>query len=268
MEDYQFPMDEYCARIGVSQSEKPTIDRLADLQLAQVYTVPFENLDIQLGREIDLTPSHVDDKVTRKKRGGYCFELNGLFLRALQASGYEARRVLARVHGGSGEPGGRTHQVSLVRFGDRDWMVDVAFGGNCPREPIPLEFDTIHDHGGVFYRLLDHELGYLLQKRTDEDWRNLYSFDLSPVVPKDIAVANYFTSTNPETHFTRNRIAVLAHPEGETRLVNYRCTTSRGGELKTEQLPDSGQYLEELKQRFGIHLATTYDQLQPVQEDA
>ena len=266
MEDYQFPMDEYCTRINVSQSGKPTLDRLADLQQAQVFTVPFENLDIQLGRGIDLTPDHVDDKVIRRQRGGYCFELNGLFLRALQASGYEARRVLGRVQG-SGVPSGRCHQVSLVRFGDRDWMVDVAFGGNCPREPIPLEFDTINDHGGIFYRLLDHELGYLLQKRTDEDWRNLYSFDLSPVVPNDIAVGNYFTSTNPATHFTRDRMAVLAHPEGETRLVNYRCTTSRGGDLKTEQLPDSEQYLVELKQRFGIDLDATYDQLRPVEKD-
>jgi N-hydroxyarylamine O-acetyltransferase len=266
MEDYQFPIDEYCDRINVSQSGKPTLDRFADLQQAQIYTVPFENLDIQLGRGLDLTPNHVDDKVIRSRRGGYCFELNGLFLRALDSAGYEARRALGRVHG-SDEPSGRCHQVSLVKLGGRYWLADVVFGGHCPREPIPLEFDTIHDHGGVFYRLLDHELGYLLQKRTDEDWQNLYSFDLSPVVSNDIAVANYLTSTNPETHFTRNRIAVLAHPEGETRLVNYRCTAPRGGKLKKERLPDSEQYLEELKQRFGINLNTTYNQLRPVETD-
>ena len=96
---------------------------------------------------------------------------------------------------------------------------------------------------------------------------NLYTFDLCPVVPNDIAEANYFTSTNPTTPFATYRIAVLCYPDGTTTLFNYRCTTSRRGEEQVEQLPNSDLYLEELKHRFGIQLDATYDQLRPVQED-
>lgn len=116
MANYQFPLDEYCTRIGVPSSGMPTVDRLEELQRAQVYTIPFENLDIQLGRGIDLTPSYADDKLIRRQRGGYCFELNGLFLRALTAAGFEARALLGRVHL-SGEPTGRGHQLlEIDRF--------------------------------------------------------------------------------------------------------------------------------------------------------
>jgi N-hydroxyarylamine O-acetyltransferase len=263
---YQFPLDEYYARIDVPFSGKPTVDRLKELQRAQVYTIPFENLDIQLGRGIDLTPSHVDDKVIRRQRGGYCFELNGLFCRALRAAGFEVRPLLARVHNGD-EPGGRCHQLSLVSIAGRDWIVDVGFGKASPRVPIPLEFDTPTDHDGTSLRLTNHELGYMLQKDQDGHWDTLYSFDLCPVVPKDIVVANYFTSTHPGIHFTTSRMAVLCHPEGDTRLLNYRCTTSRRGKEQVEQFPDADLYLEKLKQQFGIQLDATYDQLQPVQED-
>lgn len=267
LENYPFPLDEYCNRIGIPFSGTPTVNRLEELQRAQVYTIPFENLDIQLGRGIDLTPSYVDDKVIRKQRGGYCFELNGLFLRALTTVGFKGRPLLARVHLGD-EPSGRCHQLSLVTIAGRDWIVDVGFGAACPRMPIPLEINTTHDHDGTSFRLMNHELGYMLQKHQDDAWKNLYSFDLCPVVPRDIVVGNYFTSTSPSVHFTTSRMAVLCHPEGDTRLLNYRCTTSRRGQVQIEQLPNSDLYLEELRLRLGIQLDATYDQLQSVQTDA
>jgi N-hydroxyarylamine O-acetyltransferase len=258
--EYQIPLDEYYARIGVGASGKPTIDRLEELQRASVYTIPFENLDIQLGRGIDLVPEHVDDKVIRKHRGGYCFELNGLFLRALRAIGYNARPLLARVHLG-GEPSGRSHQLSLVHIEGRDWIADVGFGGACPRTPMPLEIGVSTDHDGTPFRLVEHTLGYMLQNRHDGQWKDLYSFDLEPVVPRDIVMGNYFTSTNPNTHFSTSRIAVLCHPDGVTRLRDFCCITVRQEEEQVEDLPDSEDYLEELDRRFGIRLDATYDQL-------
>ena len=266
MTDHQFPLDEYCARIGVPCSAKPTVDRLEELQRAQVYTIPFENLDIQLGRGIDLTPSYVDNKVIREQRGGYCFELNGFFNRALTAASFATRPLLGRVHKNQNVPTGRTHQVSLVHISGRDWIVDVAFGGETMRVPMPLEHDATRDHDGTHYRLVDHELGHMLQIREDDQWTDLYSFDLCPVVPSDIDIANYYVSTS-RPFFTSNRIAALCHPEGTTRLINYRCTTSRQANEQVEQLPDSPRYLQELRQRFGIVLDAPYDQLRPVQED-
>ena len=104
----------------------------------------------------------------------------------------------------------------------------------------------------------------MLQQRRKGAWKDLYTFDLGPVLRSDLELGNYFTSTKPGGRFTSNRIAVLRHTEGETRLVNYRCTTSRRGQIEEENLPDSDVYLEELKVRFGIHLDAVYDQLRPV----
>ena len=122
-----FPFDEYCARTSTTTIGAPTIDRLEDLQRAQAYAIPFENFDIQLGRGINLDAEHLLNKLVRSRRGGYCFELNGLFLRAIQRAGFRARALLARVHV-AGEPTGRGHQMSLVAMGDRQWIVDVGFG--------------------------------------------------------------------------------------------------------------------------------------------
>ena len=262
--DYLFPFDEYCERIGVSSTRDATLERLEELQRAHVYKIPFENLDSQLGRSVDLHPEHVDDKLIRKDRGGYCFEQNGLFLRVLKASGFQARRLLGRVHLG-GDPSGRSHQLTLVRVKDRDWFVDVGFEAACPRMPIPLEYGVEYSHDGTLMRLVEHPLGYRLQNLHEGEWKALYSFDPAPVVERDIVMANYFTSTHPETHFQTSRIVTRCHPHGVTRLTNFRCLSIRHGEEVVEMLPDSETYLEELNNRFGIRLDVGYAAFKPVE---
>jgi N-hydroxyarylamine O-acetyltransferase len=258
-----FAFDEYCTRVGVESTGATTVDRLEALQRAQSYSIPFENFDIQLGRGIDLDPEHVFVKLVRSKRGGYCFELNGLFLRAIRAAGSDARTLLARVHVGP-VPSGRSHQISLVELGGRRWIVDVGFGGMCPRMPLPLELDTETVHDGSVFRLRGHELGHLLQVKTQSGWLDLYSFDLTPVVANDIVYGNHYTSTHPESFFTTSRIASLAHPEGRTALFNFRCTTIRNGDESHVELPDDARYLSELKRLFGIELQTGYEGLAPL----
>jgi len=258
-----FPFDEYCARTGAPTSGSANVERLEELQRAQVYSIPFENFDIQLGFGVDLAPEHLVEKLIRSERGGYCFELNGLFLSALKSAGFKARALLARVHV-SGEPTGRGHQVSLVTIADRYWIADVGFGGACPRVPIPLEYDNETVHDGSAFRLCQHELGYMLQKKLADGWMDLYSFDLTPVVPNDIAYGNHFTSTHPSSFFTTSRVAVLCHPEGQTRLFNYRCTSTRLDAEIVDDFPDNDDYLVELKNRFGIRLNAEYEDLAPL----
>jgi len=106
MDDTVFAPDLYLARLHYAGSVRPTEDRLEVLHRAQAYTIPFENFDILLGRGIALEPAALCDKLVRRARGGYCFELNGLFLLALRAFGFDARALLARVHL-TGTPTGR-----------------------------------------------------------------------------------------------------------------------------------------------------------------
>jgi N-hydroxyarylamine O-acetyltransferase len=263
MSSESFPLDEYYSRISTSSAGVVCIERLEELQRAQVYTIPFENFDIQLGRGINLDPDHLTDKLVRARRGGYCFELNGLFLRAIQAAGFEARALLARVHVG-GVCTGRGHQLSLVTLRDRQWIVDVGFGGACPRMPIPLEYDKETFHDGSAFRLQQHPLGYMLQQRQPDGWTDLYSFDLMPVVDNDIVYGNHFTSTHPSSFFTSSRVAVLCHPGGLTRLLDFRCTMTIDAEEKTENFPDNIGYLSALKTQFGIELDASYEELAPL----
>ena len=256
----EFPLDEYYQRVRAPSVGPINEDRLEELQRAQVYTIPFENFDIQLGRGIDLTEDQLVEKLIRSQRGGYCFELNGLFLRALQKLGFEARALLARVHV-SGEPTGRGHQLSLVTLGGRDWIVDVGFGGACPRRPMLLEHGVETEHDGHLFRLVAHELGHMLQGKLDDEWRDLYSFDLEPVVPSDIAYGNHFTSSHPSSFFTFSRVAVRWFPGGQARLFNFRCTTTTGDDEQIDELPDDENYLSELKSRFGIDLDANYSEL-------
>ena len=259
-----FPLDEYLQRIGASAGGAITEARLAELQRANLFALPFENFDIQLGRGINLDPQHLIDKLLRNQRGGYCFELNGLFLSALRAEGFEARPLLARVHV-SGEPSGRSHQLSLVTLSGRNWITDVGFGGACPRLPMPLEYHTEVAQDGQVFRLTEHPLGYLLQLQQENgQWLDLYSFDLTPVVANDIVYGNHFTSTHPASFFTTARIAVRWTPEGQQRLFNFSATTVKGSDEQTDTLADDDSYLLELKARFGIELDAPYSALQPL----
>ncbi len=259
-------MDEYCSRIGVSTPGRPCQDVLAELQFAQLQSIPFENFDILLGRGIDLDPAAQVDKLLRGRRGGYCFELNGLFLRALQAAGFEARPLLARVHL-HGEPTGRSHQVTGVTLAGRTWLVDTGFGSRTPPCPLPLEEGTVTRCGRDSYRMRGHALGLLLQVREDEDWIDLYSLDCMPVVPMDIVYGNHYTSTHPDSHFTRMRIAVIRRENGMLRLQDRRCTMGRGPDMSVIQFPDAPGYLDALEEHFGIALDVPYSDLPEMPEE-
>lgn len=263
----EFPFADYGERTGAASDGRLNVDRLEELQRAQMLSIPFENFDIQLGRGINLDAGHLFSKLIRSRRGGYCFELNGLLLAALKHLGFDARALLARVHV-SGQPGGRSHQISLVTIADRNWVVDVGFGAACPRVPIPLETETETLHGSRVMRLTEHALGYMLQQKVDDTWSDLYSFDLTPVVRNDIIYGNHFTSTHPESFFTAARIAVRWHADGHTALFNYRCTTARGSaEERVEDFPDDDRYLLLLSDRFDIELDAGYEELAPLNRE-
>lgn len=241
-----------------------TEEGLEILHRAQVYSIPFENFDILLGRGINLDPEALYRKLVLQHRGGYCFELNGLFLRSLQHAGFHARALLARVHL-RGEPGGRTHQLALVTVGGRDWIADVGFGSNGLRAPLPLEPGRISIQDGHRYRLVDAgHYGSMLQWEQGGDWQNLYSFDLGYVSRADIELSNHFTSTHPASFFTWSRVANLPRRSGRVSLVDFALTEIAGEELQESKLEAGPVYLAALEQYFGIRLDAGYDSLRPV----
>jgi N-hydroxyarylamine O-acetyltransferase len=264
MDPHEFDLEAYLQRIRFSGSTDVSLDTLGRLHHAHFHTIPFENFDILLGRGIDLAPQAVFNKLVLKKRGGYCFELNGLFLQALKALGFKARALLARVHL-TGTPSGRGHQLELVSIDGREWLADVGFGLNSPREPIPMELERPVTTDGQTIRLTDGgHFGTMYQTIEDGEWKDLYSFDLGYVFPADIAYGNHYTSTHPDTFFTYSRVAGIPFPGGGTTLLDRTLKITTKGKEEVQTLPDSPAYLDALKEHFSIELEASYDDLKPL----
>jgi len=261
-----FDRDAYLQRIVYNGEIIPTLDQLKALHHAQLYTIPFENFDILLGRDIKLEPGELFHKLVHKGRGGYCFELNGLFLMALKAFGFDARALLGRVHV-TGTPTGRGHQVELVTLEGRQWIADVGFGGETPRAPIPLELNQPKIHDGQKVRLVDSDhFGIMLQTLKGDQWQDLYSFDLSHVCPADIDYGNHFNSTHPSAIFTFARVAALPVYNGVITLFNNTLTKVTEEKEHVRELAEGQAYLDALKTHFGIELDASYEDLRPLPE--
>jgi len=264
MDDFEFEVDAYYRRINYTGETAPTVKTLKALQHAQFYTIPFENFDVQLGRGISLEPEAIIEKLVHKRRGGYCFELNGLFLMALKSIGFDARALLARTHV-AGTPSGRGHQIELIKIQGKQWIADVGFGGDTPRAPIPLELNQPTMHDGQKVRLVDAEhFGIMLQILKDDQWIDLYSFDLGHVCLADIDYGNHFTSTHPNSLFVFARVAALPVENGVVTLFNRTLKRTIHGNEGVQELAEGQAYLDALKNHFGIELDAPYEKLRPL----
>jgi N-hydroxyarylamine O-acetyltransferase len=262
-----FEWSAYARRVGLDAPPTANEDGLFRLHRAQFHSIPFENLDIQLGRGIDLAPDALGAKLIAGRRGGYCFELNGLLLMALRHLGYDTRPLLARVHLTT-PPSGRTHQINAVKLGERIWLMDAGFGAGGPRQPLALEhgFEARSEYWG--YRIeRKHPWGWLMSS-FDGGWKESYSFDFGWVTPQDIAVANYFTSHSPDTHFTRMRVVSRPTSDGRISLRNQTLTRVSNGHETLEKTPPGAATLELLEHEFGIVLpGARFEDFRPVRDD-
>ena len=264
MNDFIFNKELYLKRINFEGTIANDFEFLKAIHHAQHRTIPFENFDICLGRNIKLEPKALVQKLVNKKRGGYCFELNGLLLLALKSFRFEARALLGRVHM-TGEPTGRGHQVTLVSFEGKQWMVDLGFGSESPSIPIPLVFNEPISFKNQTFQLIESKLyGYMLQTKQENNWKNLYSFDLNHVCPGDIAYGNHYTSTNQNSFFTSSRVAALPIENGMVTLLNNKLKKTIKGKEEIILLEKGQSYLDTLEQEFGIVIDAKYEDLKPL----
>ncbi len=267
---FSFDVEAYLVRVGLSDLPAPDDNGLRSLHDAQFSTIPFENFDIQLGRGINLDPAHLVAKLVGGRRGGYCFELNGLMLMVLRSLGFTARPLLARVHLGA-QPSGRTHQLTLVELDNRSWLIDVGFGSGGLRCPLPLDTERTETGADWAFRLREQDpWGVMMQSQENGEWKDSYSFDLSHVTAADIALGNHFTSTSSTTHFVNNRIASLPLVAGRVSLLDDTLTRIAGGEKTTRQIAPGPAYLAELAKTFGIVLDAEFGDLRdlPTRDEA
>jgi len=259
-------LDAYLARIGLDAAPSPDADGLAAIQRAHRLAIPFENLDIPIGRGISLDPAAIDAKIVGRRRGGYCFEQNQLFLRALREIGFDARALMARVWLGAEETPPLTHTLNLVMIDGEPWIADAGFGGSYS-PPMRLVADSERAApDGTRHRLSrDETYGWMLERRGDPaktdgrgagapGWLRQYSFTLATVWPVDLAVGNHFTSTAPGTRFTTLKVVSRASSEGFVSLTDRHFTRRQTGSVAEHDVVDAAEYRALLADVFGIAL--------------
>jgi N-hydroxyarylamine O-acetyltransferase len=245
-------IDAYLARIGYEGELAPTPDTLSRLHRAHALTIPFENLDILLGRPIRLDLASLQAKLVEGRRGGYCFEQNALFAAALETIGFSVTRLAARVRMGDFEPRPRTHMVLAVEAGDERWLADVGFGGDGLLDPIPFGLDEPVRQGAWTYRLDREGDLFVVRSLHSDSWLDLYAFDLQPQLPVDYEMANHFTSTSPGSTFVKH--VTVQRPDPDERLVLWERSfvVQRVGGNKQTNVRDSEHLLQILADRFGL----------------
>lgn len=245
-------LDAYLARIDYKGDLQPTSSVLHDLHLAHVTHIPFENLDIPLGRPIRLDLDSLQRKLVAARRGGYCFEQNLLFAAVLERLGFRVDKLSARVRYRAPHVLPRTHVLLHVEAEGRRWLADVGFGGEGLFFPLPMQLGVECRQFHWTYRIVD-EAGYrVLQSRTATGWQDLHAFTLEPEYLIDYEMASYFVSTHPSSIFLRMFTAQQPTPEARHILRNYDYTIDRGREVETRQITDEAELLRLLAERFGL----------------
>jgi N-hydroxyarylamine O-acetyltransferase len=211
----------YLARVGATETAT-----LAELHRAHVAAIPFENLDIRLGRGIAVDLDSVQAKLVGARRGGYCYEHGLLFAAALERLGHRVQRLLGRVGGYTEAPRGRTHMALLVGAGGDRWLADVGFGGGL-LEPIPFVAGAEHRQGGWTFRLRPAGPGWELQERRPDGWATLYGFADERQYPADVVVANHYTATAPRSPFVNRTVVTRKDEHALRELVDRRLTVTR-----------------------------------------
>lgn len=257
MSDFVPDLDAYLARIGYRGGRAPTLETLHGIAFAHATSVPFENLDVLLGRPIDLDPAAIERKLVHQRRGGYCFEQNNLLLRELTALGFRVRPISARVR--YQQPREftppRTHLFLRVEVGGGSWLVDCGIGSMSLTSAIPLdesgrEYPTAHEPR----RIIREGPTLYHQVRLGADWHDVSEFTLEEMPPIDCELANWYTSAHPNSRFKSRLVAARATPGGRISILNHEFTQrAHDGKAATETIRDPDHLLAVLSDHFDLH---------------
>ena len=248
-------LDAYFERIGHHGPRTPTLATLNAIVAAHVQTIPFENLDVLLGRPIELEPDALLHKLVHARRGGYCFEQNALLLAVLTALGFDVEPLSARVRYQRPRDytPARSHLFLRVEL-EESWLVDVGVGAmsltsalrlaDTGLQATPHEPRRLLREGGLIYH----------QVQLADQWHDICEFTLEHMPPIDRVVANWYTSTHPTSHFRNRLLVARALPDGgRLALLNRELSVRhRGGHSERHLLTTPDQLLHTLAERFGL----------------
>jgi N-hydroxyarylamine O-acetyltransferase len=244
----------YLQRLNYSGPLTPSAETLRALHQAHLLAVPFENLDIHLGRPIILDEAAFFDKIVERRRGGFCYELNGLFAALLRELGFEVTLLSARVAGENGNFGPEFDHLTLLVQLEERWLADVGFG-EAFRRPLRLDEPGAQAQPGGMYRLTpDNEAWIYWLLDEEKEWRAQYRFTLQPRPLADFAEMCHYQQSSPQSHFTQKRVCSLATPEGRVTLSNDRLIITRHGQRQERELASPAEQAAVLRHYFGVEL--------------
>lgn len=240
-------------RLGVRSLPDTPLPRLQALHRAMIRTVPFENIAILEGQSISLDPEAIFAKIVEQGRGGYCFELNTMLAEILEFFNYTVERLLGRVWVTGAAAPLPTHMALKVTLDKQSYLCDVGFGGSTIREPLPWNTGSIVSQSPDSFRLDETENAeIMLSGSIGPSWKHLYSLLPCTVRSQDYVPANHFTSTHPDSFFTREPVAALATEDGRITL-HGRMFRRIGKTGKTErELANLEELVQVLSQNFGL----------------
>jgi N-hydroxyarylamine O-acetyltransferase len=253
--DVTLDFDAYCERIGYRGRAEPTRTVLDALHLAHATSIPFENLDVVLGRPIRLDLASLATKLVAARRGGYCFEQNTLFAAALEHVGFRVTKLAARVRIGSTAVRPRTHMLLAVDVDGDTLIADVGFGVDGLLLPVPLRSTTPTREFAWTYRVAAEGGGtYVMQSSSTEGWRDLYAFTLEPQVGVDFELASWYTSTHPQSRFVQVLTAQRLSTTRRFALRDLELAEDDGATTRTRQLAGRDEQRRVLIETFGLAL--------------
>lgn len=245
---------DYLRRIAYTGSREPTAATLRDVHRAHLFTVPFENLDIGLGRKIVCDEPSFLRKIVDRRRGGFCYELNGAFAALLRDLGFKVSLLSARVPREKGEATPEFDHLALrVDLGE-PWLVDVGFGESF-LDPLRLEVGIEQEQDGRKFRITAQDGAlHVEQSEPRGDWKRQYSFTLIPRRLDEFAAMCHYHQTSPESHFTRKSLCSKAVPGGRITLSDRRLISTRNGEREERLLSSDQEWRSALQECFEIVL--------------
>jgi len=249
-------LDAYFERIGLTGSRTPSVALLGDILHRHVATIPFENLDVLLGRPIHTDPAAVTRKLVHDRRGGYCFEQNHLLMFVLRALGFAAEPLIGRIRWQvpPGVATGLTHMLVHVTINGYSWLADAGMGSLSLTAPLELvegrAQDTPHDRRRLIWR----DGHFLQQVFFAGEWQDVNLFRPEPAAAADLELGNWYSHTHPQAHFRNNLMVARATAGGRRTLLNRELTERQhDGRAVRRELATADELLTVLAADFDLH---------------
>src|SRR6266550_2624307 len=232
----------YLRRSNYAGSAAPTLETLRQIHRAHLFSVPFENLDIHLGRKIVCDEDGFLHKIVNERRGGFCYELNGAFASLLRGLGFQVTLLSARVPREDGIETPEFDHMTLRVDLDEPWLADVGFG-DCFLEPLRLQTHAEQLQDEQKFRIREEGNSCHVERvQADGSWKGEYTFSLVPRRLAEFAPMCHYHQTSPESTFTRKRVCSRATPDGRITLADRKLIITRRGDREEKVLESEEEW--------------------------